>query len=57
MLSILIISKKTLKILLTPELISGYDSTGNAIVNLTNSLEDLNNAYDETLKKEAIKSL
>ena len=40
-----------------PELISGYDSTGNAIVNLTNSLEDLNNAYDETLKKEAIKSL
>lgn len=39
-----------------PELISGYDSTGNAIVNLTNSLEDLNNAYDETLKKEALKT-
>ena len=37
-----------------PNLISGYDSTGNAIVNLTNSLDDLNTAYDEMLKKEAI---
>ena len=37
-----------------PNLISGYDSTGNAIINLTNSLDDLNTAYDEMLKKEAI---
>lgn len=37
-----------------PDLISGYDSTGNAILNLTNSLDDLNTAYDEMLKKEAI---
>ena len=37
-----------------PNLISGYDSTGNAIINLKNSVEELNSAYDEASRKEAI---
>ena len=40
-----------------PSLISGYNSTGNAIINMKNSLEELNNAYDTEAQKKARESI
>ena len=38
---------------ITPDLVSGYDKQGNAIIRLRDNVESLNDAYDEQTKREA----
>ena len=40
-----------------PSLISGYNSTGNAIINMKDSIEELNKAYDVEAQKKARESI